>query len=344
MRTALKAGLALAVASFALAGCTPEVPALPTVTPPVESAALIPGQAEPIMAETFLQILAADQARDASLLSNRVAPDIGTLRAAQYTVADATDDYQLPALPGDIQVYYTSATAEWPRLLVGVSKQPAESVTPVVYVWVQDSVGADYELRHFAHMIPGAVLPAMPGASVGADRADLDDAEGLATTPRAAMSDYVNLLRAGTTEEPGDAFESDSYREQLFATRQTLTTAAEDVKGTYLDTVSWDTESTFVLRTADGGVLVFARITMDSTFAVPNSTLSVPAGDAALLGDAKLGDTVTHEYWDYIVLHVPASGGTAKPSVVAGEHGLVAVTNGEAPEEPSPSPSPEDDA
>ena len=317
--------VAIAAASIlALSACTPEVPSVPAAPSPSEAAAVVTSQAERIIPETFTELAAADDAEDAALLTNRVGGDAKAVRTAQYKQASAKDGPKPTVLPADMQAVYVSAADTWPRMLVGVSEQPADDVTPIVMLWIQDTVDSDYQLRSWAHMIPGATLPAMAGPATGAEQLALEDAS-MDPSPGTVLSNYITLLQNGAKSSYNDDFAPDTYRERIFTARTVLTKAAKKAKGTYKDTIETVEDQTYVLQTADGGALIFAPVHIASKFTVKNAKVSIPAVDQPLL-TGKLKNKVTHTYRDQIVLYIPGPAVGSNPGVVAAEHNLVKVS------------------
>lgn len=316
-------GAVVTASALLLTGCVAEVPAPVTSAPPLaESAALLDAQSTRVIEDTMDELAAADADKDADLLTDRVGGDAVTIRSAQYKKAGGDDDTPV-ALPAGQQAVYASAADTWPRTLATVSEQASEDETPVVYLWVQESIDDDYQLRGWAHMIPGATVPAMPGTTTGATQLTLED-DALDPTAEAVLDDYLTLLREGEGSELIDAFGADSYREQLFTARKTLTDAAEEQDGKYVDTVESVTDDTYVMGTADGGALVFAPIEITSSFTVEDATVSIAEADEPLL-EGDLDDKVTHHYLDMIVLAIPGPDAEGQPTVVAADHNLIKV-------------------
>ncbi|GIG55293.1 hypothetical protein [Demequina activiva] len=315
------------LAALALAGCVSDVPAPVTSAPPLEaSGALLDEQSARIIDQTMAELAAADSAEDTEALTDRVGGDVVTLRGVEYTLAAEEDGPAPTVLPAEMQAVYVSAAEEWPRTMATVSEQPSEDETPVVMLWVQEDVDTDYQLRHWAHMIPGATLPAMPGATTGAAQLALD-ADAVSPAPQEAIEAYAELLRAGPDSDLDATFAPDTYRERLFAARDTLTEAANEADGEYVETIQPDLEASYAMATADGGALVFAPLTISSTFTVEDATVSIDEADEPLL-EGELDDTVKHRYLDYLVIYVPGSGETdALPAVVAAEHTLIKVSD-----------------
>ncbi|WP_291377501.1 hypothetical protein [Demequina sp.] len=315
--------VAVTVAVLALAGCA-AAPPVPGATPSLEAeAALTEPQAAAIIESTFAELSAADAAKDPELFAPRFAADAALVRGAEYTVAGKVAEAPVSVLPEQMQGIYVSRSETWPRMFAAVSEPPEGELTPVVYLWVQESVEQPYRLVAWAHMIPGAVLPAMPGQINGAEPLALGE-EGIDPSPRKALEDYVEYLRQGADSELAAAFAPDSYSEQLFGARAALSKAAKGASGAYVDTVQPDFASTFALATSDGGALIFAPIEIASSFKVKDATLKLSARDAPLLqGTAK--DTVTYNYRDFVVLSVPPPGQEELPGVVAAEHHLVSI-------------------
>ena len=326
MKRALKAITVCAVAVVVATGCTPELPAVPPAPEAQERAALVDDQARAIIEDTFAELAAADEALDPEVLDWRVGSYAKTVRAAEYKVAEAVEESAPGELPSSMQAIYVSGTETWPRVLVAVSAQPQDDLTPVVLLWVQDDVDSPYQLRNWAHMVPGATMPAMPGPTNGATQLSIGDGT-IEPSPRQVLEDYLELLRQGADSPLAANFAPDTYRERLFTARGVLTDAAKDADGAYVDAIQPKIADTYVLTTADGGALIFAPVSIASTFSVKNAKVSVPAGDKALL-EGTLNAKVTHHYADMVVIYVPGPGVDARPTVVAAEHNVVRVTAG----------------
>lgn len=315
-----------ALAAVTVSGCVADVPAPVTRAPDLEyAAALLEPQAQRIVTETFAELAEADDARDIELLGERIGGVVTTIREAEYTKAEADDGPAPTTIPDQMQAIYVSGATGWPRTLVTVTEQANDDVTPVVVLWVQDSIGEPYQVQAWAHMIPGATLPAMPGTTTGAEQLDLTST-ATDPTPQDALDSYLELLREGSGSDLDEQFAPDSYRERLFAARDTLSEAAEDADGDYVDTIQSRTSATYVMSTADGGALMFAPVEVASSFRVQDATVSIAEGDEPLL-DGDLDDRVTHEYLDVIVLYIPGPESDDLPVVVAADHNLIRVTD-----------------
>lgn len=319
MRRAIIAAVA-AVSTITLAACTPAVPEPLTAGPAAEGSAVTQIQIDRIVPATFAELAAADEAADASLLGGRVGDDALLIRRAEYAMA-AVDDAVIPdVIPQDMQAVYVSNETQWPRVMVGVTEAPDESITPLVVLWMQPDVDSDYQMVSWAHMIPGATLPAMAGASVGAAQIPLDEAT---LDIEGTLEAYVDVLRTGAKSDHAEDFEEDTYRDQLLANRKTLAASAKKGGGSYKDTIETDLDRTYALETVDGGALVFAPLVVTSRLVVKDgATVQLSKVDKALL-DGKAKDKVTYTYRDLVVLYVPGDAG--KPAVVAADHQLTGV-------------------
>lgn len=312
-----------AAAALVLAGCASDPPQVSETPSPAMRAAVSDDMAQVIIDDTFTTIAEADAALDASLLDGRVTGDAATVRAAEYAVAKAVADAQPSVLPEKMQSVYVTNAETWPRVMAAVSEPPSEKLTPIVYVWVQEEVDSPYELRGWAHMIPGATLPAMPGDVDGATQLPLGES-GVDPSPRAALEGYLEFLRQGPDSEHASDYAPDTYAQQLFAARESLSAAAAQAGGAYVDTVQPDLAHTYVLSTSDGGALVIAPVQITSSFSVSGATLTLSEHDQPLL-DGSLTTKATYTYRDLVVMSVPAPGKGDVPAVVAAEHHLVSV-------------------
>ncbi len=316
----------LVAGALVMSGCVADVPAPVTSAPPLtEAASLLEAQSTLVIEETMAELAAADKARDIELLSNRIGGDAKKIRDVEYTLAKADDGPDVTSIPSSMQAVYVSGAQTWPRTLVAVTEQADEDTTPVVLLWVQEDIDDDYQLRGWAHMIPGATLPAMPGTLTGAEQFEITST-AFAPSPEQTITDYVTLLKEGSDSDLDETFGADSYRERLFTARKTLTEAAEDSDGEYKDEIAVDLEGAYAMGTASGGVLVFTPLSVSSTFTVEDATVSIPESDEPLL-EGDLDDTVTHEYLDMIVMYIPGPGDGELPTVVAAEHNLIKVSD-----------------
>lgn len=313
-----------ALGAAVLSGCVADVPAPVTSAPAMtEAAALLEDQSTAVIEQTMAELAAADAAGDADLLTDRVGGDFKKLRAIEYLLADKEDGPAVTEIPDEIQAVYVSGAETWPRTLVAVTEQAGEDSTPVVLVWVQDSIADDYQLRHWAHMVPGAVIPGMPSTLTGAEQLSLTT-DAVDPSPDQALTDYAALLEDGPDSELNENFGEDTYREQLFAARKTLNKAAKDAEGKYTVTAEFDLEGGYAMGTGDGGALVFAPLNLSSTLTVDDAKVSIPKENEPLL-EGKLKDTVTLTYLDFVVMYLPGPEQDGLPTVVATEHTLIKV-------------------
>lgn len=311
-------------AAALLAGCTPAVPVAGVASPPEVTAATTADQSDRIQDQTFAELAAADEEKSTESLTVRVGGDAKVIRNSEYKKQSAKDGPSPDALPADMQAVYVSSEEDWPRVMVSVSTQPSEDTTPVVSVWIQDDSDTPYQFRNWAHMVPGATLPAMPGPSVGSNQLPMDTEIG-DTTLQGVMDDYLELVRSGAKSDLNDKFAEDSYRKQLFANRAALSKVAKTADGKYVDTVEPVVDDTYALATADGGALVFAPVRITSSVSVKDAKVTIPAADKPLV-DGTIVDKATYEYRDMVVMYVPPADSEELPGVVAAEHHPIRVS------------------
>ncbi len=314
--------VAIGAAALVLAACMPPVPQTSTAPGLAEPGAVVPAQSDRILSRTMRELGAADAAHDPSLFGERVSGTAAEARAAEYVVA-ANGGSSPDLVSGTILGVYTTDSDSWPRVMAAVADAVDAAHTPVILVWVQDDARSEYQLRWWAHMIPGGVLPAMPGQSTGSTQLALDT-PGFASTPAQAIEDYVALLNAGASSELEGAFAPDPYRLRMFEARTALAETAATRGGTYTDTVTARADEAFVLADAEGGALIFLPLDVVSDFNVPDAQLSLPASDMALL-QGTLGSRVVHRYEDLVVLRIRPAGVDVLPGVAAAGHYLVSV-------------------
>lgn len=315
--------VATATMASVLAACSIPVPE-PSPSPSFDDGGAVrETQAERIAQQTFAEIAAADEAKDASLLGVRVGDGVGLARVVEYTIASKGGDTPT-VITGGIQAFYTTNSEDWPRPLVGVTAPEDATQPPVILAWIQDSSWEGYVLQAWASVVPGAVLPAMPDITDGADLVPLD-ASGLTMTPGEAIEQYVTLLNEGGDSGLDEAYAPDPYREGMFEARSSLSTSAASRKGTFTDTVEAVLPECFALADAEGGALVFMRLSVVSDFNVPGATLTLPsAADKALL-EGTLKSRVVYRYEDVVVIRLQPEGSIVLPTVVAAGQHLVGI-------------------
>lgn len=323
-RGRLAAQVATGSLAVALAACSVPIPEPSAAPSPDDRGALLEPQVDRIVQQTFAEIDAADGATDAGLLGDRVGDGIGLARAVEYTVVAKGGD-ALQVITGDLQAFYTTSTEEWPRPMVGVTAVGDADSPPVVLAWVQDGPWEPYVLETWAPMVPGAVLPAMPEPSIGAELLSLE-APGFSVTPGEVIESYVTLLNEGGSSELDEAFAPDPYREGMFEARSSLSGSAKGRGGTYTDTVEARLDESFALTDAEGGALVFVRLAVTSDFNVPGAQLTLlTAADKALL-TGTLKSRVVYRYEDFVVIRLWPEGSGILPEVVAAGQHLVGVS------------------
>ncbi|WP_062380201.1 hypothetical protein [Demequina pelophila] len=324
-RTAQAAAAALTLGL--LAACTPSVPQPVTAPEDPQTSALLQPQVDRILESTFVELDAADEARDASLLGVRIASDAKLVRSAEYSKA-AAEVADVDDIPSEMQAVYVSRSEDWPRLMAAVTAQPDDDQTPVVMMWLQEDVDSDYHLIRYAHMIPGATLPAMPGVAAGAVELELD-AGGLQKTPEAAIADYLELVRQGEDSDLNDDFAEDSYRSQIWSQRSEYSATAEEGSGEFVETFQGNLQSTFALQAADGSALLFAPVYVRSVLSVTDgASITIPESQVPVLaGGSDNKSKITYEYYDLLVIHIPAEGADGKPALVAADHNLTRATS-----------------
>lgn len=309
-------------AVWLLSSCAIPVPQPSENIPLERNGALTPQQSDLILDDTHDLLAAADSAKNSALLTARVSGDAAAIRQAEYRV-DKAGAGALSVIPRETLAVYGTAGESWPRTMVVVTEEVDAQSTPLVMMWVQDNVEDNYELRNWASMLPGGVMPAMPSLSVGASQMSLD-ASGLVMTPGDALDLYVKILNEGSSSESADAFAPDGYRDRMFSARAALVGTAKARGGTYTDVVKARPEETFVFLTDEGDALLLAPITITSTFSVPGAQLTLPKRDSALFS-GTLRDRAVYTYRDFIVFRVPVEGSEVLPEIIAADHFLTAV-------------------
>lgn len=305
--------VAAAVAAVALSACSPAQTLLglqPNTAVLSNSPAVTPGQASTVATRAITQAQRADALRTKAAAESAYTGLALTVAPARYVVEKAIDPDADPggalapvAQPSRIVV---TAGRSFPRTVLAVWQPEGGRAREAVLMRSAD-VRTPFRVATRVDLLPGEVLPPTPpntrGASVLAD-----DVGGLVATPRQAVADLARLLQTGTS--PGTPFESSVVVKEV---RAKAADQARDVKkvATFTQRHTARDDGTTVIRTADGGALVFAAIDRSDLFTVRKGAGVItppPAYRALASGLKKITRSATVTTVETVVLVVPPRG------------------------------------
>ncbi|MCC9055062.1 glycosyl transferase [Microbacterium sp. F2E] len=330
----------VAAGALLITGCTPDAWPQPAAspTPSASASVVVPDdQGSPVVTETQAErivgristaVAAADEARDATAASVRLAGTALAVRETNYTLRGAiADEPAVPAIPsGDLQVILPEANDEWPRtffaVAAGGTEGDAESADQILSVSQQDP-WSPYQLTSIATLTSDTELNLAP-AYVGAIPIPADS-PFLAIAPDGLAAAYADVLTKGTGSEYAALFDSadDAFQAQLDANRtQRLNdfnqTGAQTGSLTFAATAG--TQKPVALATLDSGAIVAVTVD-DIDTVVPTNTDAVIKVDnnpivQTLTGVTQSATGFTTTYANQLFFFVPSQSSKERISLL----------------------------
>jgi hypothetical protein len=319
------AGVAL-LAVVAAAGCGgARVPSDPEPGP--AHTAVTPPQALQVLETVNATVVRAVQARDATRFGGRaVGPVRDAYSAAIAVQAKLGQAPSVPPSPGTPRLVLTLA-GPWPRWFLAAGSTPA-SRTPLVQVLRSPDPRNPYGLWAQLNLLPGATLPELASATVGAATL-APTAPGLTCPPAEAVARYADVLNRGDTSAYRGQFTPDVFRaeltNQLGADRKAFESRAI---GDVLSTHAVAPEAPLAIATLDGGALVIGRLDQRYTATVTpgRGSVTLDAELAALVGRPSVSTSLERRSVEVVALYVPKAGTAGKISLIAASRSDVSAT------------------
>jgi hypothetical protein len=326
--------LAILVAALALGGCSADVfSGQPAPTPAASGDAVAAAeasqlgqpavttqQADRIVSDIRNVTGRADAALDADVAATRLGGPALALRATNYTArtADATVP-AVEAIPsGQVSVVLPQQSDEWPRTVFVVvdDESLAEDGSPrpqVAMMLLQDDARSNYRADYIVRLEPGAVIPGMAPADVGAIRIS-PDSKFLVVAPESISAQYSDVLMKDTASEFYGTFDvaDDSLLAAAGLAYKTARIAAfVEAYGTSSDEFATGPAEgeVFALATNDSGAIVALDASETETAKVVEAGAEVTAIKevAAITGKAKSAKGFTATYGYQLLFYVPSA-------------------------------------
>lgn len=252
----------------------------------IDPPAVTEQQAKRIVADLASVTTEADAATNDDLIKTRLAGPALDLRLASYAMrrADATRP-ALDAIPtGEISLTLPQQTDNsWPRAVLAVIQDPTttedgKSVPPVAVMLIQDDPRSNYKAQYIIRLEPGAEIPGVAPAAIGAGRLQ-PDSKFLAFEPQTIGAAYSDILLNDTDSTSNAMFDpnGDTLRADFGRTYK------DTRKGGLQSTASLEfapSEATgplVALATNESGALVTVNINEDETAKVVETGAVVKA-------------------------------------------------------------------
>ncbi len=310
--------LAAALVALALlTGCSPTETIAGLHAAPAEKAAVAPLPVAAAQRITARVLQAADAAETqpadeagkaarAAVLSGNAA-DLAAARIAVNGVVPQTPEASLlrPAVP---KVLGVSRGMGFPRVILATTLDETTN-RQYLETLVSPEVTAPFTLENRIAMLPGATLPGLGDVVAGMPLAGLDDAQGLALSPKAALEAYAAALTYPSPVANDAVDTTDTFAANLVA-NQKKQAEALGALATYTVSQTPVPEAIRAIRLADGSVVVFGRINRSDELRATESAkeIKVPEAYQKLTGTATATSTITISTMQPVVLHIPARG------------------------------------
>ncbi|GGC91943.1 hypothetical protein GCM10011512_18800 [Tersicoccus solisilvae] len=339
-RAVVPGGLALALTCAVLtcavltSGARPAAAApsgTPGATAPASATAdatlaLQPPQVDRIMGSIADVVGRADAARSAAALTSRMSGEALAERTANYRIRATAPSYRAPAAiaAGPVLAQMITTGTGWPRTVVMVTKDD-DSTVPQILTLTQSSARENYRVVSAVGLLPGTTFPQAGSDRPAARPLDPARADGLTSSPRAALAALASVLDAGRPAYTR-TIAKNRFVDQLIAGQAAAVKANTGARITAKHTP--DTALTRVLQTSDGGALVIG--TLRNTVAVApkekGGTITLRSELAALAGGTTARTPVEIRYGESVVLYVPAAGSREAAQVIGAAQELLSVT------------------
>lgn len=302
------------VPGLALAGCGPqELPEpQPEPAPETPGGVVTDDQLGDILGRISSVVSEADKKKSKKTLEQRADGPFLKQRKSAYSIKKKDKKFKLPPAVAteSVKVNFTSATDQWPRVTTAVTYDSKSKQTQIL-VLNQESPRANYKLWAQAVMLGGTEFPSVNDARQGSQLLP-PDADGLAMTPKDALSTYTDILKDGKKAKGKKAFEDDPFRkltaEEQKKAAEALADGNADVKFDYKND-----KELVAQQVADGSALVVGSAVQKVTYSPERENgqsgqLTIPKPQSEIVGETETESDLTTEYRQVYALIVPKDG------------------------------------
>jgi len=316
-----------------VAGCSasaPQAKPTPTATgdvivadPPV----VLPAQLNRILKNVAQVAATADSAKDKTLLESRFSGPAFDMRATHYVLMSKSNNIeQLPAISATPVTWsLPAATAVWPRTIMTVTDTPGSEL-PQMLVLQQLTPRSDYKLFYFMNLVPGAKIPSVPVAEVGAIPV-ASDSVYLRVSPKDIPTTYGDVIDKGSSSLSAGIYDvtGDRYYQDVSALQKTQTQKLKTATIKFRHTLG--SASVFALATTNGGALV--AVYMKDTYTIKpkkaGSGVTVSGNEKLMLGANGSVRGVSSTYGNMMFFFVPSIADSQRAVLLGVTQGLLRV-------------------
>lgn len=302
----------------------------------IDPPAVTERQAKRIIADISAVATAADAATDADLIATRLAGPALELRVTNYAARKANAEIPaVEAIPdGKVALTLPQTSDTWPRAVFAVIDDPAKTaegleLPQVAMMMIQDDPRSNYKAQYVVRLEPGAVIPGVAPATVGASRLN-NDSKFLTIAPDALGADYSDILMNDSASAAYPLFEAegDTLRPAVGLAYKEAAKAKISTTSSLTFAPSAATGPLVALSTNDTSALVAVNINEDQTVQVveAGAVANATPGVAALTGKASSTKGFKATYGYQLLFYVPSAEEGGKVLLLGYAQGLVAAS------------------
>ena len=294
------------------------------VAPPVVTGL----QLNRILGEVAEAATNADAGNDKKLLTPRFAGPALNLRTVHYFLR--SKDNKIAALPAivakPLSFSLPAASSTWPRNVMAVTDEPGDAALPQLIVLQQKSPRENYQVWYTVRLMPGAKIPAVPSADVGAIPVD-PKSLFLKVPPISIPATYGDLINKGASSLSAQLFDisKDEFYKQVSTSQIAQVQNLENGKIAF--THKLGEANVISLSTSQAGALV--AVYMTDTYLIRPTRVGTAVGvsgqEALILGANGSTKGVRSIYGNMMLFFVPALSETARIRLIGVTQGLVSV-------------------
>ncbi|MEN9749392.1 MAG: hypothetical protein RL149_470 [Actinomycetota bacterium] len=321
------AGLTLSL----LSGCSANPAATPSPTSTAASVpvSLLPSQVTRILKDVAEIAADADASNDKRILAERFAGAALAVRSTNYVLrsrsARIAPMQTIAASP--IKFNLPAATDTWPRVLMAVTDEKGDTALPQMIALQQDSPRSNYKVWFTIRLMPGAKIPDVPPATLGAIPVDAASLF-LKMPPNKLPISFGDVLNVGQASLSAQLFDLENeFYKQVSQAQDDQATTLNNANITFAHLLG--DPNVISLATSNGGALV-AVYQLDRYTIKPkkaNSAVSVGAQEKLLLGATGSTRGVRSVYGDMLLFYVPPIDETGKIILLGATQGLISVAS-----------------
>ena len=329
-KVAVPAGLLILglVTGCANTGSSPVANSTPSVAANSVPVTLLQVQLSRILNDVALSAATGDKNKDAKQLQNRFSGPALEIRAARYLLQQRSKKVaSLESIAaGPISFSLPAATAQWPRTAMAVTQRTGSSELPQMLVLQQDSPRSNYKVWYSIAMLPGAKIPAVPAAEVGAAPVTANSLF-LSMAPKQLPHTYGDVIDNGQLSISAGKFDvsKDQFYQQLSESQKSQKAALK--KASLKFSHGLGENNVLALSTSDAGALV--AVYMNDAYVIKptklGSAVTVSGNEKIMLGSNGSVRGVKSVYGDMLLFYVPALSSKGQIRLLGVTQGLVSV-------------------